>query len=75
MGFDQLRSELRHARLRQTRQRIALRSLLFSGGARHVTAEALYEQAISVKMPVSLATVHQSGLVEQNRNRRLAHLF
>lgn len=60
MGFDQLQGELRHARLRQTRQRIALGSLLFGGGARHVTAEALYEQAVSVKIPVSLATVYNT---------------
>jgi Fe2+ or Zn2+ uptake regulation protein len=31
-----------------------------SGGNRHVTADALYEQAISMKLPVSLATVYNT---------------
>jgi Fur family iron response transcriptional regulator len=51
---DQSQSELRRANLLPTRQRIALASLLFGGDDRHVTAEALYEQAISMKMLVSL---------------------
>ena len=55
---DQLQSELRRANLLPTRQRIALGSLLFGGDDRHVTAGALYEQAISMKMLVSLATVY-----------------
>ncbi len=57
---DQLQSELRRANLLPTRQRIALGSLLFGGDDRHVTAEALYEQAISMKMLVSLATVYNT---------------
>lgn len=60
MEFCQLQSELRRANLRLTRQRVALASLLFGSGNRHVTAEALYEQAISKKMLVSLATVYST---------------
>ena len=60
MEFRQLQSELRRANLRPTRQRVALASLLFGSGNRHVTAEALYEQAISAKMLVSLATVYNT---------------
>ncbi len=39
MELCQLQSKLRRADLRQTRQRIALASLLFGSGNRHVTAE------------------------------------
>ena len=60
MGLCQLQSKLRRADLRQTRQRIALASLLFGSGNRHVTPEALYEQATSLKIPVSLATVYNT---------------
>ena len=51
---------LRRANLRPTRQRVALGLLLFGDGSRHVTAEALYDQATSAKMPVSLATVYNT---------------
>src|ERR1700761_629148 len=56
----QLRGKLRRANLRPTRQRIALGWLLFGKGDRHVTAEALYEEAIGMKVPVSLATVYNT---------------
>jgi Fur family transcriptional regulator, iron response regulator len=56
----QLRGKLRRANLRPTRQRIALGWLLFGKGDRHVTAEGLYEEAISMKVPVSLATVYNT---------------
>jgi Fur family transcriptional regulator, iron response regulator len=56
----QLRGKLRRANLRPTRQRIALGWLLFGKGDRHVTAEGLYEEAIGMKVPVSLATVYNT---------------
>jgi Fur family transcriptional regulator, iron response regulator len=51
---------LRAARLRPTRQRVALARLLFDGCDRHVTAEVLHEEAIARKVPVSLATVYNT---------------
>lgn len=58
--------------LRPTRQRMALGWLLFGKGARHLTAEMLYEEATTAKVPVSLATVYNtlnqltdSGLLRQ----------
>jgi Fur family iron response transcriptional regulator len=51
---------LREAGLRPTRQRVALASLLFSGCDRHVTAEALHEEAQARRVPVSLATVYNT---------------
>jgi Fur family transcriptional regulator, iron response regulator len=56
----QLRNKLRRASLRPTRQRIALGWLLFGKGDRHVTAEGLYEEAVGMKVPVSLATVYNT---------------
>ncbi|HEY0328668.1 MAG TPA: Fur family transcriptional regulator [Rhodopseudomonas sp.] len=46
--------------LRPTRQRMALGWLLFGKGARHLTAEMLYEEATQAKVPVSLATVYNT---------------
>lgn len=51
---------LRAARLRPTRQRLALARLLFEHGDRHVTAEQLHGEAVSVSVPVSLATVYNT---------------
>ena len=51
---------LRAAGLRPTRQRVALARLLFDGCDRHVTAEVLHEEALSRKVPVSLATVYNT---------------
>lgn len=51
---------LRQSGLRPTRQRIALGRLLFSKGDRHVTAEMLHEEAMRVRVPVSLATVYNT---------------
>jgi Fur family iron response transcriptional regulator len=63
---------LRKAGLRPTRQRLALAQLLFARGDRHVTAEALHEEAAAANLPVSLATVYntmhqftQSGLLRE----------
>lgn len=51
---------LRDARLRPTRQRLALARLLFERGDRHVTAEQLHGEALAAAVPVSLATVYNA---------------
>ena len=63
---------LKGAGLRPTRQRIALGGLLFCGQDRHVSAEALHEEAQSAGNRVSLATVYntlhqftQAGLLRE----------
>lgn len=48
------------AGLRPTRQRLALTSLLFDQGERHLSAESLHDEAIAAKVPVSLATVYNT---------------
>jgi Fur family iron response transcriptional regulator len=55
-----VKTMLRGAGLRPTRQRIALGTLLFGKGDRHVTAEMLYEEANAANVPVSLATVYNA---------------
>jgi Fur family iron response transcriptional regulator len=59
-GRRDVRSMLRAAGLRPTRQRMALGRLLFGKGDRHVTAEILYEEANNANVPVSLATVYNA---------------
>lgn len=51
---------MRAVGLRPTRQRVALAKLLFEPGDHHVTAELLFEQAQSVGVKVSLATVYNT---------------
>ena len=51
---------LRAARLRPTRQRLALARLLFEQGDRHVSAEQLHGEAVAAAVPVSLATVYNT---------------
>lgn len=51
---------VRDAGLRPTRQRLALASLLFAKGDRHLSAEELHEEAQSAGVPVSLATVYNT---------------
>ncbi len=51
---------LRDVGLRPTRQRMALARLLFSQGDRHVTAEALFTEAKTARVNVSLATVYNA---------------
>ena len=53
-------ARLRAAGLRPTRQRLALGRLLFDGGDRHVTAEALHGEAARAGVRVSLATVYNT---------------
>ena len=49
---------IRAAKLRPTRQRLALARLLFDQDDRHVTAEQLHNEALDARVPVSLATVY-----------------
>jgi Fur family iron response transcriptional regulator len=55
-----IRSRIRQAGLRPTRQRVALAALLFGNGERHFTAEMLFEEAQRAKIPLSLATVYNT---------------
>jgi Fur family iron response transcriptional regulator len=65
---------LRDAGLRPTRQRLMLGQLLFLNGHRHVTAEALYEEAIAADIRLSLATVYNTlnQFTEAGLLRRIA---
>lgn len=51
---------IRAARLRPTRQRLALARLLFDKGDRHVSAEQLHGEAQAAAVRVSLATVYNT---------------
>ena len=53
-------SRLRMAGLRPTRQRVELASVLFKGHDRHVTAESLHEEVVSLGLKISLATVYNT---------------
>ena len=53
-------ARLRLAGLRPTRQRVALASLLFAKGDRHLTVEELHEEAAEAGIDVSLATVYNT---------------
>ena len=58
--WHDVRAMLRKVGLRPTRQRMELGWLLFSKGDRHLTAEMLFEEASSARVPVSLATVYNT---------------
>ena len=58
--WHDVKAMLRKVGLRPTRQRMALGWLLFGKGDRHLTAEALYEEASRAKVPVSLATIYNT---------------
>jgi Fur family iron response transcriptional regulator len=51
---------LRAAKLRPTRQRLALARMLFDKRDRHVTAEQLHGEASAASVRVSLATVYNT---------------
>ncbi len=53
-------ARLREHGLRPTRQRLALSTLLFDGPDRHVTAEALHDEARTAGFDLSLATVYNT---------------
>jgi Fur family transcriptional regulator, iron response regulator len=55
-----LGAKLREAGLRPTRQRLALGTLMFGGGDRHVSAEMLHIEASNAGETVSLATVYNT---------------
>jgi len=59
IGRD-VRVMLKASGLRPTRQRVALGDLLFARGHRHISAEGLHEEAVSARVPVSLATVYNT---------------
>ena len=52
--------KIRNSGLRPTRQRLALAALLFDSGDRHVSAEALFEEAGRAGVHVSLATIYNT---------------
>ena len=52
--------KIRAVGLKPTRQRVGLARLLFSGCARHVTADELFAEASESGVPVSLATVYNT---------------
>jgi Fur family iron response transcriptional regulator len=56
----EIRRRLQTHRLRPTRQRMALATLLFADGDRHTSAERLHEEAVAKAVPVSLATVYNT---------------
>jgi Fur family iron response transcriptional regulator len=58
--WHDVKAMLRDVGLRPTRQRMSLGWILFGKGDRHITAEMLYEEASSAKVPVSLATVYNT---------------
>jgi Fur family iron response transcriptional regulator len=53
-------ARLREAGLRPTEQRLALGDLLFRHGHRHITAEAMHDEAVQAGVKVSLATVYNT---------------
>jgi Fur family transcriptional regulator, iron response regulator len=70
--MSNVKAKLRDAGLRPTRQRIMLGWMLFAKGHRHVSAEALFEEATRARASLSLATVYNTlrqfsdaGLIRQ----------
>ncbi|WP_455474252.1 iron response transcriptional regulator IrrA [Bartonella sp. B30(2025)] len=59
-SMPMLEGRLRQNGLRPTRQRLELANMIFSQGNRHIAAEELYEEAIELGVPVSLATVYNT---------------
>ena len=58
--FGPALDRLRAVGLRPTRQRLALARLLFEGADRHVSAEALHEEAQGAGIRVSQATIYNT---------------
>ncbi len=58
--LQQGRDCLRQARIRPTRQRVDIATLLADKGVRHVTADLLHREALDAGMAVSLATVYNT---------------
>jgi Fur family iron response transcriptional regulator len=59
-SYTNVITRLREVNLRPTRQRIALAKMLFDGENRHITAEILHQEALSLNVRVSLATVYNT---------------
>lgn len=57
---NKLADRLRLAGLRPTRQRLSLARILFESGDRHVSAEALHQEALAASINVSLATIYNT---------------
>ena len=57
---SQMKGKFREVGLRSTRTRVALGSILFGKGDRHVSAEMLFEEASQAGVSVSLATVYNT---------------
>lgn len=55
-----IRAMLARVSLHPTRQRLALAKLLFGRGHRHLSAEALQQEALLAHVPVSLATIYNT---------------
>jgi Fur family transcriptional regulator, iron response regulator len=74
MEYSETTDKLALAGLRPTRQRVLLGNLLFSRGARHVTAESLHREAKMANIDVSLATVYNTlhQFTEANLLRELS---
>lgn len=70
---SRIREQLWAAGLRPTSQRLSLGLLLFSHGNRHVTADALYAEAVRTRLRLSRATVYNTlhGFAEAGLLRRL----
>jgi Fur family transcriptional regulator, iron response regulator len=51
---------IKAAGLRPTRQRVAIASILFGNGERHVCAESLHKELLDARIKVSLATIYNS---------------
>ena len=58
--FSDALKRLRAVGLRPTRQRLGLARLLFEAGDRHITAEALHDEALQAGIRVSLATIYNT---------------
>ena len=58
--YAQALDRLKQAGLRPTRQRLGLARILFEGEDRHVTAEALHQEAVDAGLRVSLATIYNT---------------
>ncbi|MEX2318348.1 MAG: Fur family transcriptional regulator Irr [Bauldia sp.] len=56
----EVRTMLRQSGLRPTRQRMALAEILFARGNRHISAESLHDEAVTRRVPVSLATIYNT---------------
>ncbi len=59
-AIERIKYTLLSAGLQPTRTRVALALLLFTNGDRHVTAEALVEEAWRAKISVSVATIYNT---------------